>query len=175
MIKNYNGLSIDSLYYYAKEDNINEYNIILKKHNKDNELIFIVFLNGELEMKNYIYNIINGKVFYSPKIGKYITYNEKTKMYVKEDFSEVVPLIAEIIANEFKNDLKCFNDKLSNEASEEKRESIKKIIEAMEKRKRAAAKISYVRDIVEYLARDIKNDEILDKFDSKEDLISFNN
>ena len=55
-----------------------------------------MFLNGEMYMKDYIYKIINGKCF------KYITYDEKTKMYVKEDFNIVAPTISTIIVNEFK-------------------------------------------------------------------------
>ena len=68
-------------------------------------------------------------------------YDEQTKMYVKEDFNIIAPTIATIIVSEFEKDIKYFNNKLSNEENKEKQDSIKKIIETMEKRKRASGKI----------------------------------
>ena len=90
---------------------------------------------------------------------------KKTKMYVKEDFNIVAPTISTIIVNEFEKDIKYFNNKLSNEENKEKQDSIKKIIETMEKRKRAGGRLKYAKTILEFLTPYIINDTILEKMD----------
>jgi P4 family phage/plasmid primase-like protien len=169
--KNSNIISIGSLYYWAKEDNIDKYREIIK--NNIHTLIEIAVSGTHTDIANVIYSMYNGQfvcAMYHTIWYEYVQH----KWVQSEKAVAIRNIISTSVFKEFIKRASFYQNKITSSDDDQLKKYIRKVSEF----NKIAQKLKtndFKESIVKESAELFHNSEFLNKIDSNPNLIGFNN